>query len=157
MYHPQIMRAVHVWVDQDKDGEGVDEQGGSHPVQLPPLYRTVPGYCTVWRMARRLCILCCCIWYLDTVALQYHINKYSHSHVCTVLYVYHHEIKKIFFIIYKISMIDLFHHQRKEKTNKKANKNKKPWQKKMIHEHDTYCTVRTVWMYESVSYYFLEV
>ena len=47
MYHPQIMRAVHVWVDQDKDGEGVDEQGGSHPVQLPPLYRTVPGYCTV--------------------------------------------------------------------------------------------------------------
>ena len=28
MYHPQIVRAVHVWMGQDKDGEGVGEQGG---------------------------------------------------------------------------------------------------------------------------------
>ena len=28
MYHPQIMRAVQNYVRQDKDGEGVGEQGG---------------------------------------------------------------------------------------------------------------------------------
>ena len=28
MYHPQIVRAVQNYVDQDKDGEGVGEQGG---------------------------------------------------------------------------------------------------------------------------------
>ena len=30
MYHPQIVRAVHVFMHLDKDGEGVGEQGGGH-------------------------------------------------------------------------------------------------------------------------------
>jgi hypothetical protein len=30
MYHPQIVRAIHVLMGLDKDGEGVGEQGGGH-------------------------------------------------------------------------------------------------------------------------------
>ena len=34
MYHPQIVRAVQNYVDQDKDGEGVGEQGGGHELLI---------------------------------------------------------------------------------------------------------------------------
>jgi len=34
MYHPQIVRAVQNYVDQDKDGERVGEQGGGHELSI---------------------------------------------------------------------------------------------------------------------------